>query len=132
MEVETVVQGNTQGKAKVKRSEVTVKVNTQVKVQALDEASVHALDKVIAVTNESQYKQELPRNNIIMQVKKAEITTKSDNTEIEVFKKSKTKAHEQTPKTLKEQVQSYLKPKQEPIEPRGKQKEPSEQPREQP
>eukprot|EP00957_Ditylum_brightwellii_P073542 5587687-Ditylum_brightwellii.AAC.1 len=86
MGVETVMQGNAQGKAKVTRSEVTAKVNkgnAQVKMKVSDKASMQALDEVIAVTNEPQYKQVMSRNDIIMQVKKVEITTKSDNTEIE-------------------------------------------------
>eukprot|EP00957_Ditylum_brightwellii_P201757 15327094-Ditylum_brightwellii.AAC.1 len=79
MGVETVVQGNAHGKAKVTRSEVP------------DKASVQDLNKVIAVTNESGYKQVMSRSGITMQIKKVEIITKPDNTEMDVFKKSKTK-----------------------------------------
>eukprot|EP00957_Ditylum_brightwellii_P200429 15279908-Ditylum_brightwellii.AAC.1 len=73
----------------------------------------------------------MSRNDMIMQVKKVEITTKSDNREIEVLKTSKTMVHEHPPKTPKEQSQPNVKPKQEPIEPNSKPREqPSEQLRE--
>eukprot|EP00957_Ditylum_brightwellii_P163519 12449696-Ditylum_brightwellii.AAC.1 len=67
-----------------------------------------------------------------MQLKKVEITSKSDNTEIEVSKISKTKVHEEPPKTPKEQAQPNVKLKQEPIEASGEPEKTSEQPREQP
>eukprot|EP00957_Ditylum_brightwellii_P041903 3173532-Ditylum_brightwellii.AAC.1 len=74
----------------------------------------------------------MSRNDIIMQVKEVEITTKSDNAEIDASKTSKTKVHEELQNPPKEKAQPNMKPKQESIESINEPKKPSEQPREQP